>query len=153
MPQITLQHPNLGAIKCLHDASTSIIQILGLPYGLLPQRFARAQPLSSLKPSPRFTANTFDATIPGPSSIQPWHSVPTDASNIPLPTSTLPADEQQSEDCLNLSIRLPSSCFLEDGSPRTDAKLPVLVFLHGGAFFLGPPTDLTTSLRISSYTG
>jgi len=60
-----------------------------------------------------------------------------DASNIPLPTDNLPDDEEQSEDCLNLSIRLPPTCVNSNGSLRTDAKLPVLVFIHGGAFFLG----------------
>ncbi|KAF2629921.1 alpha/beta-hydrolase [Macroventuria anomochaeta] len=60
-----------------------------------------------------------------------------DASNIPLPTDNLPDDEEQSEDCLNLSIRLPPTCLSSDGALRSDAKLPVLVFIHGGAFFLG----------------
>jgi carboxylesterase type B len=60
-----------------------------------------------------------------------------DASNIPLPTDNLPDDEEQSEDCLNLSIRLPPTCLNSNGTLRPDAKLPVLVFIHGGAFFLG----------------
>ncbi len=73
-----------------------------------------------------------------------------DASNIPLPTDNLPDDEEQSEDCLNLSIRLPPVCINSDGSLHSRAKLPVLVFIHGGAFFLGSanrpyydPTNLT----------
>lgn len=137
MAHITLNHARLGAIKGLRDAHTSLIKILGLPYGTIPQRFGRAEPLKSLSNSPRFQNNVFDATKSGASSIQPWGSVTMDASNIPLPTDNLPDDEEQSEDCLNLSIRLPPTCVNSNGSLRTDAKLPVLVFIHGGAFFLG----------------
>ena len=137
MTPIILQHTKLGAIRCLRDPYTSVVKILGVPYGTLPQRFARAQPLETLENSVRFSSHVFDATRPGPSSIQPWGSVTTDASNIPLPTDNLPDNEDQSEDCLNLSIRIPTICLHDDGSLRADSKLPVLVFLHGGAFFLG----------------
>ncbi|KAJ4384573.1 hypothetical protein N0V86_000173 [Didymella sp. IMI 355093] len=137
MAHITLNHARLGAIKGLRDAQTSLIKILGLPYGTIPQRFGRAEPLKSLSNTPRFKNGVFDATKPGASSVQPWGSVTMDASNIPLPTDNLPDDEEQLENCLNLSIRLPQVCINSDGSLRTDAKLPVLVFIHGGAFFLG----------------
>jgi carboxylesterase type B len=137
MAHITLNHARLGAIKGLRDAQTSLIKILGLPYGTIPQRFGRAEPLKSLSNTPRFQNGVFDATKPGASSVQPWGSVTMDASNIPLPTDNLPDDEEQLEDCLNLSIRLPQVCINSDGNPRIDAKLPVLVFIHGGAFFLG----------------
>ncbi|KAJ4363792.1 hypothetical protein N0V95_000986 [Ascochyta clinopodiicola] len=137
MAHITFNHAKLGAIKGLRDPHTSLIKILGLPYGTIPQRFGRAETLQSLSKSPRFQSNVFEATKPGPSSVQPWGSVTMDASNIPLPTDNLPDDEEQSEDCLNLSIRLPPTCISSDGSLRSDAKLPVLVFIHGGAFFLG----------------
>ncbi|KAJ4412753.1 hypothetical protein N0V91_000515 [Didymella pomorum] len=137
MAHITFKHAGLGAIRGLQDANTSLIKILGLPYGTVPQRFGRAEPLNSLSKTPRFQNNVFDATKPGASSVQPWGSVTMDASNIPLPTDNLPDDEEQSEDCLNLSIRLPPTCIDSNGSLRTDARLPVLVFIHGGAFFLG----------------
>jgi carboxylesterase type B len=137
MAHITLNHARLGAIKGLRDANTSLIKILGLPYGTIPQRFGRAELLKSLSNTPRFQNNVFDATKPGASSVQPWGSVTMDASNIPLSTDNLPDDEEQSEDCLNLSVRLPPVCINSDGTLRTDAKLPVLVFIHGGAFFLG----------------
>jgi carboxylesterase type B len=137
MAHVTLDHIKLGAIKGLRDAHTSIIKVLGLPYGTIPQRFGRAESLKSLANSSRFQNNVFDATRPGASSVQPWGSVTMDASNIPLPIDNLPDDEEQSEDCLNLSIRLPPSCINSNGTFRLEAKLPVLVFIHGGAFFLG----------------
>lgn len=137
MAHITLDHIKLGAIKGLRDSHTSLVKVLGLPYGTVPQRFGRAVPLTTLSSSSRFQNNVFDATRPGASSVQPFGSVTMDASNIPLPTDNLPDDEEQSEDCLNLSIRLPPSCVNSDGTLRREARLPVLVFIHGGAFFLG----------------
>jgi carboxylesterase type B len=141
MGQIILTHSKLGSIKCLSDPKLSLVKILGLPYGNIPRRFARAKPVyglrHSLKEKEEGQNTIFDATTPGPSSIQPWGSVKSDASNIPLPTESLPEDENQSEDCLNLSIILPDLCLDEKQSLRKDAKLPVLVFIHGGAFFLG----------------
>lgn len=137
MAHITLNHARLGVIKGLRDAQTSLIRLLGLPYGTVSQRFGRAEPLKSLSHSPRFQNDIFDATKPGASSIQPWGSVTMDASNIPLPNDNLPDDEEQSEDCLNLSIWLPPVCLNGDGTLRPEGKLPVLVFIHGGAFFIG----------------
>ncbi|KAJ8109251.1 hypothetical protein OPT61_g7600 [Boeremia exigua] len=137
MAQLTLSHCKLGAIKGLRDAQTSLIKILGLPYGTVSQRFERARPLLTLSRSPRFQNDIFDATKPGASSIQPWGSVTMDASNIPLPIDNLPDDEVQSEDCLNLSIWLPLICLNSNGTLHSDCRLPVLVFIHGGAFFLG----------------
>jgi hypothetical protein len=45
MAHVTLYHIKLGAIKGLRDAHTSIIKVLGLPYGTIPQRFGRAESL------------------------------------------------------------------------------------------------------------
>jgi carboxylesterase type B len=137
-----LQHAKLGSLKCLHDTSTSLIKVLGLPYGTISQRFARSQLCANPKDHPsshtRYKDNVFDATTPGPSSIQPYGSVKSDASNIPLPTEDLPEDEPQSEDCLNLSIHLPSSILHGNQKDvNVDAKLPVIIFIHGGAYFLG----------------
>lgn len=154
MAHVALDHIKLGAIKGLRDTHTSIINILGLPYGSIPQRFGRAEPLKSLANSSRFQNNVFDATRPGASSIQPWGSVTMDASNIPLPTDNLPDDEEQSEDCLNLSIRLPPSCLNSNGTLHPEAKLPVLVFIHGGASSsapaIGPTTTQPTSYFMAS---
>ncbi|KAF1362602.1 alpha/beta-hydrolase [Lizonia empirigonia] len=151
MAHITLNHARLGAIRGLRDSHNSLIKLLGLPYGTVTQRFGRAEPLQTLSNSPRYQNNIFDAAKPGASSVQPWGGVTMDASNIPLPTDKLPDDEEQSEDCLNLSMRLPTTCINSDGDLRSDAKLPVLVFIHGGAFFLGsanrPYYDQRTSIN------
>ncbi|KAG9196195.1 hypothetical protein G6011_01316 [Alternaria panax] len=139
MSNVVLNHAKLGAIRCLRETNGSVVKILGLPYGKICQRFSRAELSKKLSDgeSKRYQDGVFDATRPGASSIQPWGSVKSDASNIPLPTDNLPDDEEQSEDCLNLSIHLPGICIDEGGNMRSDTKLPVLVFIHGGAYFLG----------------
>jgi len=139
MTNVVLNHAKLGAIRCLRETKGSIVKILGLPYGKVAERFARAELSYKLSDgeSIRYHDGVFDATKPGASSIQPWGSVKSDAANIPLPTDNLPDDEEQSEDCLNLSIHLPKSCVGESGKIHSDMKLPVLVFIHGGAYFLG----------------
>lgn len=161
MPPITLKHTSLGSLKCLHDTSTSLTQVLGLPYATIPHRFARSKLCLTPQDHPssriRFKDSVFDATSPGPSSIQPFGSVKSDASNIPLPTSHLPSDEPQSEDCLTLSIHLPPSAFhLNSTTLNTTANLPVLIFIHGGAFFLGSgnrPYYSPASLLLHSLSG
>ncbi|KAF2131848.1 alpha/beta-hydrolase [Dothidotthia symphoricarpi CBS 119687] len=137
MSDITLKHARLGSIKCLLDSSHPLVKISGLPYGTISQRFARSELLQDFASAPselkkRYKNGVFDATAPGPSSIQPW-------------------DEEQSENCLNVSITLPQACLDSDQNLRRDAKLPVLVFIHGGAFFLGsakrPYYDATNLMR------
>lgn len=94
----------------------------------------------------------YDATQPGPSSIQPYGSAKTDAGGLQLPIDGIADDEgnhQSETECLNLSITLPTT-LVESRLPSdpwtkpTDTSaltstigLPVLLFLHGGAFFLG----------------
>lgn len=47
-------------------------------------------------------------------------------------------DEEQSENCLNLSMYIPASVVSPDEEKlATRAKVPVVVFIHGGAYFLG----------------
>ncbi|EMD92043.1 hypothetical protein COCHEDRAFT_1099330, partial [Bipolaris maydis C5] len=43
----------------------------------------------------------------------------------------------QSEDCLNFSIHLSRTLIDDNAEIRATAKLPVLMFIHGGAYFLG----------------
>lgn len=153
MKHILLNHAKLGLIKCVRDSPTAMIKILGLPYGTISQRFARSKLASNAYDydGSRHQNGAFDATRPGPSSIQPWGSVKSDAANIPLPTEDIPADEEQSENCLNLSIRLPLMCLDDKQELRSNAKVPVLVFIHGGAYFLGsanrPYYDPTNLVR------
>jgi len=70
-----------------------------------------------------------------------------DAQGNQLPTEGLGEESQSELDCLNLQITMPLSALprprpgSEDDAASTHAsKLPVLIFLHGGAFFLGAGT-------------
>ena len=47
------------------------------------------------------------------------------------------ARSNQSEDCLFLNVWTPPGSGCSGGQPCPQAKLPVMVFIHGGAFFLG----------------
>lgn len=57
-----------------------------------------------------------------------------DAESNQFPTDGLPEEDYQNEDCLNLTVTVPKDHL------HRESKLPVLLFLHGGAFFLGAHT-------------
>jgi carboxylesterase type B len=74
-----------------------------------------------------------------------------------LPTDGIADDEgdfQSEKDCLHLSITLPTD-LVNKSQPSSDKKLPVVLFQHGGAFFMGsgdrsyysPHTFLTQALH------
>ena len=121
-----LRHPLLGAIKgtIIND---KLYRCYSLPYASISRRFARSELLKVL-PVPSSTA-TYDATIIGPSSIQLEGAAHMDAKSNQLPTDGI-EEQEQSEDCLRLTITRPLDVDLSN-------KLPVVVYLHGGAFFLG----------------
>lgn len=116
------QHPRLGGIVG-RLLSRDLVQYCSLPYASIPQRFSRASLLDALPSKP------YDAAKPGPTSVQPFGSVEKDAKGNQLPTEGL-QEEEQAEDCLTLNVFAPVAA-----SP--DQKVPVLCFIHGGAFFLG----------------
>ncbi|KAK5943654.1 hypothetical protein PMZ80_004662 [Knufia obscura] len=121
-----LHHPLLGAIKG-KIISDKLYRCYSLPYASIPQRFARSELLKEL-PQHR-DSTVYDATTIGPSSIQLPKAAQTDAESNQLPTDDV-SEQPQSEDCLRLTLTRPL-----DISPNT--TLPVLIFIHGGAFFLG----------------
>lgn len=87
---------------------------LGVPYARPPVgalRFRAPQPVQPI-------AGVSDASSFGAASLQTF------AGNV---TWIYPPQEVQSEDCLTLNI----------WSPRRDGRLPVIVWLHGGAFRAG----------------
>jgi para-nitrobenzyl esterase len=84
-------------------------QFLGIPYAKPPLGTLR---FAAPQPAPGWSG-TRVATQFGPSCVQP--------------ASSLSAPGPQSEDCLTLNVYAPSS----------GGKLPVMVFIHGGAFVAG----------------
>ena len=125
---LILHHPLLGPIKGLH-ADSLLLQYRGIPYANISRRFARSTVAHKLPESANDPAQPFDATKTGPSSIQPPNAVKTDATSNQLPSDGF-SEQDQSEDCLAVTITVPTHV-------QPNARLPVLVFIHGGAFFLG----------------
>lgn len=146
----TIHHPSLGAIQGISPpAHPDFTQFLALSYATIPStsRFARSvlrtelPHTTSVSPS-NLEDHVFDATKPGPSAVQPWGSAKMDAGGLQLPTDDIAEDEgdyQSEKDCLHLSITLPTSLLNPDerATSLQDRKLPVVLFQHGGAFFLG----------------
>lgn len=103
-----------GAVRGV--ASAGVMAFKGIPYASAPFGPHRFQP-----PQPHaFWTEEFDATNYGPTVLKPPYSPPFDAL-IPEPVIA-------GEDCLNLNIWKPAT-------PATN--LPVLVWIHGGAFVNG----------------
>jgi para-nitrobenzyl esterase len=100
--------------------SNDINTFLGVPYAQPPVgdlRWKSALPIS--KPGTPFDATQFGAgcgqlLVPGYGSVYAAHNI------TPLPTN-------QSEDCLSLNI----------WAPQTSKKLPVIIFVYGGAYQTG----------------
>lgn len=128
-----LHHSTLGQIRGI-DINNSLTQFRSIPYGTVKQRFARSKLLDQL---PHQNASEiYDATKVGPSSIQPFGAAKMDADSNQLPSDIVGDDQEQSEDCLRVTITVPTASLPSSGNSPDSQGLPVLVFLHGGAFFL-----------------
>lgn len=90
---------------------------LGIPYAAPPFGALRFRPPAP----PAAWSGTRDATAHGPTPPKAPYAPPFDAL---IPEATIPG-----EDCLNLNVWTPS--------PGPGARLPVMVWLHGGAFANG----------------
>lgn len=87
----------------------------------------RFRPPVAHDPAPN---SVVDATDFGPACPQPPN-----ANSIPLVLTNLTIF---SEDCLNLNIVRPNDTV-------EGAKLPVMVFIHGGSFWTGSNREITTT--------
>ncbi|KAG9647827.1 alpha/beta-hydrolase, partial [Aureobasidium melanogenum] len=127
-----LEHPLLGPLQGV-ALTERFTQFRSIPYGSIKQRFARSGMLMDEPRRKRLTTEPkakelYDVTKQGPQSIQPLESAHMDAQSNQLPDDV--EEQDQAENCLNLTITTP-----KDTTP--DSNLPVVVFIHGGAFFLG----------------
>jgi para-nitrobenzyl esterase len=97
-------------------ADDGVARFLGVPYAAAPfgpNRFRAPAPAPSWD-------GVRDALVPGPTAPKPGYPAPFDA--------LLPEVDVAGEECLNLSVWAPAS-----GGPG----LPVMVWIHGGAFING----------------
>ncbi|KAI5203431.1 alpha/beta-hydrolase [Aureobasidium subglaciale] len=126
-----LEHALLGPLQGVAVADR-LTQFRSIPYGSIKQRFARSEVLTDVPRGKNLARPTrkeiYDATKQGPQSIQPLKSAHMDAKSNQLPEDVI--EQEQAENCLRLTITAPSDA-------TSQSRLPVLIFIHGGAFFIG----------------
>ncbi|GAA4924014.1 carboxylesterase/lipase family protein [Streptomyces coeruleoprunus] len=121
-PVCTTRH---GAVRG-RLATGGVAAFLGIPYAAPPVGALRFRPPAPPEP----WTGTRDATRYGPTPPKAPYTPPFDTL---IPETTVPGD-----DCLNLNVWTPS--------PGPGARLPVMVWLHGGGFTNG-------SASASAYDG
>ncbi|MDL5154350.1 carboxylesterase family protein [Actinomycetospora termitidis] len=105
-----------GAVRGRVHRDGGVVEFLGL-------RYARADRFGLPTPEPAGDG-TRDARTPGP-------QCPQLASRMDAIAGPSNADDLgQDEDCLRLTVRAPADV-------RPDERLPVLVWIHGGAYVIG----------------
>ncbi|RDW82576.1 hypothetical protein BP6252_03688 [Coleophoma cylindrospora] len=102
-----------------HDSAAGLALFRGIPYASLSKRWTHSKVRNSLD-------SPFDATKFGPRAVQTETATLVESSGVLDP---VPIDHEF--DCLNLNVTVPTGAL--DG---TDL-LPVMVWIHGGAFTHG----------------
>ncbi|KAI1387600.1 acetylcholinesterase [Hypoxylon trugodes] len=105
-----------------------VAQFLGIPFAEAP-----VGPRRWLPPVPKAPADHFDATEFGLSCPQ-WFGGPPSVYDSDVPEFSI--NDTTSEDCLSLSIWAPAEAVKDP--PKS--KLPVVVWIPGGAFLVGGST-------------
>jgi len=113
--------------------SSDVEEFRGIPFGIVPARWEH----STLRD--KLPADIFEAFKNGPKcpQLHEWNTSEGFGAHV-----AFPADVIESEfECLNLFIVRPSATALARIGINGDAKLPVLVWIHGGGFGFGAGTD------------
>ncbi|KAI0113098.1 para-nitrobenzyl esterase [Daldinia grandis] len=105
-----------------------VAQFLGIPFAEAPVGSNRWLP-----PVPKNSVDDFDATEFGPSCPQ-WFDGPPSIYNSDVPEFRI--NGAMSEDCLSLSIWVP----VKAARDPSKSKLPVIIWITGGAFLVGGTT-------------
>jgi len=103
-----------GEIEGIIDEEAGVRKFLGIPFTDAPARFAPPGKLTPWKPK------LFNATEVGPAC---WQGI-----DFMFPV------RHMSEDCLHLNVVVPLEI-------KQNASLPVMVWIHGGAFKFGDGSD------------
>ncbi|KAF5962296.1 triacylglycerol lipase V [Fusarium bulbicola] len=121
----TLNHSQLGDIQGLKLDDRGVVQYLGIQYATVAHRFASPEPKTDY-------GRKIDATRRGPTVVRPPLACDIEFGLIQKALDK-PDDRPMSDlDGLTLDITVPEATLNDN-----NAKLPVLVFIHGGAFIIG----------------
>ncbi|KAH8691540.1 Alpha/Beta hydrolase protein [Talaromyces proteolyticus] len=119
-------HPLLGSLVGLQRNNVTV-QFRGIPFGSIPGRFRQSQLVTQL-PSQPYVATEYGPECPQPYTPYPqyWSTPPEE--KVPKPPGF---DELK---CLNLTITTPTAALV------SSARVPVMIWVHGGAFAGGSHT-------------
>ncbi|BFZ61681.1 hypothetical protein YB2330_002754 [Saitoella coloradoensis] len=141
----TIPHPSLGCTLKGIRVTPNVIEYRGIPYARLTERFADPEPVDRLEPE--VEGGVWDATEFGAVSPQPAH---TPENELAFLGATLPVRELEQDEfgCLNINVSVPTGT-----SSTTKGLLPVLLFIHGGAYKFSaatfPQHDVTALCSLS----
>ncbi|KAI0477064.1 Alpha/Beta hydrolase protein [Xylariaceae sp. FL0804] len=123
----SLSHDQLGEVIG-RARGPDIVQFRGIPFAAIPARFRQSIVRETLPVQP------FDAREPGPFCPQPLLPYPSYWDGPPLPDLPVLTPPGQDElGCLNLCITTSRARLEQVGN----GKVPILLFIHGGAFVGG----------------
>ena len=120
----TFLHASLGeVIGCVRN--DNVVQFRSIPFGRIPARFRQAVPVAELLPAER-DCTTFSYACP---QIEQDYSV----YGGPIPGE--PFRRYDEFRCLNVTVTVPR--YVLESSAKSSVRLPVMVYVHGGAFSEG----------------
>jgi len=101
---MAFEHPLLGLIRGAKLGAFT--QFRSIPYASIEQRFARSKLLEHLPKGN--DEKVYDATAIGPCCIQPEGGAKMDADSNQLPADIIEDEQEQSEDCMRVTITAPT---------------------------------------------
>jgi carboxylesterase type B len=123
-----LDHPILGSMTGLVSADTpDVVRFRAIPYATLPGRLKQSILRESLD------GLSGDFTKPGKACPHSFEMDDVNSGGRYPGQETIEASESE---CLILEINVPKSQ-LEAMKKKSDARIPVMTYIHGGAFVLG----------------
>jgi carboxylesterase type B len=121
----SLNHSKLGEFRGLELPNQGVVQYLGIQYATITHRFGVPDLRNNYD-------GTIDATSRGPPVVRPPLACDIEFGLIQQALDKPQYPPMSDLKGLNLDITIP-----QEATTNKNAKLPVLVFIHGGAFILG----------------